>query len=212
MTGLGLFGFVVAHMLGNLQIFLGPQALNVYAHKLESMPELLWPARIGLLTFFVAHIYFAITLNQENRAARPVRYVYEDTLEATYASRRMVMSGLLVLAFVIYHLLHFTFRVVHVKSLPLVTLPGGVEGRDVYSMVVLGFRVWYISLAYLVAQFFLGLHLSHGMTSVFQTLGLSNRRWRGLWTKVGPALALIIVAGNMSIPAAVLAGLVKTSS
>lgn len=209
-TGILLFGFVVVHMLGNLQIFLGPDAINSYAHKLEELGPLLWMARFGLLAVFVAHIGCSISLARDNAAARPIAYHFPNTVQASYASLTMLYTGLLILAFVVYHLLHFTFRWVHYSG-PLMTRLGhsGIEVRDVYSMVVLGFQVWYISLAYMIAQVILGAHLSHGMTSVFQTLGLNSPKYWPVIAWIGPVAAGVIVLGNVSMPAAVLAGFVQ---
>lgn len=209
-TGLLLFGFVVAHMLGNLQIFFGPETINAYGAKLREMPGLLWTARIGLLVVFVAHIGVGIRLNRENRAARPQRYQYEGTVRATYASRTMLLTGMVVLLFVLYHLAHFTL---HLTGLPdqefVEELGDGTTRHHVYNMVVAGFSIWYVSGLYIVAQLFLGMHLSHGVSSLFQTLGLNNKRTEKFMGRLGKVAAIVIVAGNTSIPLAVLAGLIQ---
>ncbi len=108
LSGCALFLFVIAHLLGNLQIFLGPEALNRYGHFLQTTPELLWPARLGLMALVVVHIVCAVKLTAENRAARPVPYAQHEIVAASYASRTMMMSGLILAAFIVYHLLHFT--------------------------------------------------------------------------------------------------------
>lgn len=203
-TGVLLFGFVVGHMLGNLQIFIGPEAINAYAHKLKSMPGLLWPARIGLLVVVTLHIYYAIKLNMENRQARPVAYGYEQTVQATYGSLHMVMTGMMILLFIIYHLLQFTFLALPPGDVGMTTLADGHEAYDVYKMVVLGFSNKGISAVYIVAQILLAIHLSHGMTSIFQTVGLFSPRRPNRFIYVGPACGLIIAIGNISIPLAVL--------
>jgi succinate dehydrogenase / fumarate reductase cytochrome b subunit len=216
-TGAGLIGFVIAHMLGNLQIFLGRQALNDYAHHLEEVPTLLWIARAGLLILFIVHIVFGVRLWTLSRRARPVRYVHEDTVQASWASRHMLLTGLVILAFVIYHLLHFTFGVTdpeHFKRNPAVTMyhpvadPAANPEYDVAAMVVGGFdrEHWYISLAYVVAMVILGLHLWHGAGSWLQSLGLKNKRTMRLIDGLGAAVAVLIVIGNCSIPLAILAG------
>src|SRR5688572_22999491 len=110
-TGCALFGFVIGHLLGNLQIFLGPEPLNRYGHFLQTTPELIWPARVGLIVLVVLHIAAAVKLTAENRAARPIAYADYDVVAASYASRTMMMSGLIVFVFVIYHLLHFTIQI-----------------------------------------------------------------------------------------------------
>jgi succinate dehydrogenase / fumarate reductase, cytochrome b subunit len=204
-------------MLGNLQIFLGRQALNDYAHHLEEIPTLLWVARGGLLIIFLVHIVFGVRLWTLSRRARPVRYVYEDTVQASWASRNMLLTGLVILAFVIYHLLHFTLGVTdpanfkrNTTQMPMFKAvdPAASPEYDVAAMVVGGFdrEHWYISLAYVVAMVFLGLHLWHGAGSWLQSLGLKNKRTRRLIDGVGAAVAVLIVIGNCSIPLAILVG------
>jgi succinate dehydrogenase / fumarate reductase cytochrome b subunit len=218
-TGLGLMGFVLGHMLGNLQIFLGKQALNDYAHHLEEIPTLLWAARAGLLSIFVIHILLGIRLWLWNRRARPYRYVYEDTVQATWASRNMLLTGVVILLFVIYHLLHFTLGVTdwqnfkrNTAAVPKYVAPHEAQDPvaspeyDVAAMVVGGFAQWPIALLYVAAQLVLGLHLWHGAGSWLQTLGLNGRRWLRLVRYLGVAFALFIVVGNCSIPLAILLG------
>jgi succinate dehydrogenase / fumarate reductase cytochrome b subunit len=220
LTGLALTGFVIIHMAGNLLLFKGRDALNSYALALKDLGGLLWALRLGLLALFVLHIWLAIRLTARNRAARPVGYVYEDTVQATWASRTMIYSGLLILAFVVFHLLHYTFGLV------VATAPDGTNfldlsesltetsprdpGRrhDVYAMTVYGFRNVAVSVAYVVAQLVLGLHLYHGIASTFQSLGWNNTRWNPLLTAAGRAVAILIVAGNVSMPLAVMTGFV----
>lgn len=217
-TGLILVGFLFGHLLGNLLIFKGKDALNSYAQKLRDMGALLWVARIGLLVVLAIHIRMAVRLNLRNRAARPTPYRFKDTVQATLASRTMVLTGLVILAFVIYHLAHFTFH--FVQSTPqghsFSTLhepywDNGVvkERHDVHAMVIAGFsNAWVVS-AYVVAQLFLGMHLSHGIASTMQTLGWSSPRTWPVIRCVGWAATAIIVLGNISIPTAVLLGLVR---
>jgi succinate dehydrogenase / fumarate reductase cytochrome b subunit len=209
LTGFGLFVFVIGHMLGNLQVFLGRAALNGYAEKLHSLPALLWGVRGGLLAIFVVHVLVALRLARGNREARPIGYMKEDTVAASYASRTMVLSGLVVAVFILYHLAHFTFRVVHLPNRAFVEhLSAGHQRFDVYAMVVLGFRSWLVSGLYIAAQIVLGMHLSHGVSSLLQTLGLNCPRCAYAVEKVGLSSAAIIVAGNVAIPLAVLTGLV----
>lgn len=208
-TGLILFGFVIVHMLGNLQIFLGPEALNSYAHKLKSMPPLVWTVRLTLLAAVIIHLAMAIRLTLQNRAARPVDYIVKDYVRATPASRTMFLTGLVILAFIIYHLAHFTLLMVHQPSGPgTAKLASGEVVPDVYGMVVYGFSHWAVAGSYIVAQVMLGVHLSHGASSMFQTLGLNARRYRKLVESIGPASAAVIVVGNCSMPIAVLLGLI----
>lgn len=205
-TGVFLFGFVVAHMLGNLQIFLGPEALNEYAEHLQNLPALLWPARIFLLGVLTLHVSVSISLAIDNRRARSIPYACGATVQASYASRTMVMSGLIVLAFLVYHLLNFTFGVTHPQFFSLVDENGR---RDVYSMVVLSFREPVVSGAYVAAMGLLCLHLSHGLSSLFQSLGLANEKIMPLLKRVGAAIAVLVFIGNCSIPAAAYFGVLK---
>jgi succinate dehydrogenase cytochrome b subunit len=207
-TGLLLIAFVLAHMAGNLLIFAGREALNGYAHALEDKAPLLWTARIVLLAIFVLHIVLGIRLTRDNMRARPVRYVCEGTLQANWASRHMLLTGLVILAFVIYHLLHFTFGVADPSNFKYRIPLDPNRYRDVSGMVVGGFRQPVVTLAYIVAMTFLALHLYHGATSWFQSLGLNGRGYDKVINWVGPVLALIVLIGNCSIPLAILAGYV----
>jgi succinate dehydrogenase / fumarate reductase cytochrome b subunit len=223
LTGLGLIGFVLAHMFGNLLIFAGRDALNAYAEGLKAKPALLWSARTGLLAIFLLHLFLAFRLWQINRSARPIRYVHEDTVQASWASRNMVLTGLVLLAFILYHLAHFTFgvvakadevgptgEVIRTDYLDLRDLHDPKEPRqDVYRMVVSGFQSPWITLTYVTAMVFLCLHLWHGGSSWFQSLGLNHPQYNPVIFKVGPVLALIVFIGNCSIPLAVLIGAIK---
>ena len=211
-TGLVLLLFVIGHMAGNLQIFLGKDALNGYAHHLEELPMLLWTARVVLLVVFVLHIFMGVRLWRLNRRARPIRYAVDDTVQASWASRHMLLTGLVILAFVIYHLLHFTLGVTdptHFKrDVPMYRPidPALQPQYDVAAMVVGGFAQWPVSLGYAIAQVILGFHLWHGAGSWLQSLGFNNRRWQRVIHGVGAAVAVLIVVGNCAIPLAILAG------
>lgn len=205
-TGLLLVGFVVAHMLGNLQIFMGQEQLNWYAHKLQSTPLLLWPARFFLLAVVVLHIFFSIQLAIENKKARPISYAVKDTVQASLASRTMVVSGILLTFFIIYHLLHFTFGLTHPEIFHLVDAKGR---HDVYAISVLSFQNWLLSGAYVVAMFFLCFHLSHGLASFPQSLGLNNDKYQPCLKRMAKAVSAIIFIGNSSIPLSVFFGFVK---
>jgi len=211
-TGLALLGFVIAHMLGNLQIFLGPDALNGYARSLKDLGPLLWVMRLGLLVVFVVHAVLAVRIAAENRAARPRRYVHAGRIQATTASRTMVVTGLMILLFVLYHLAHFTLGLTHPEHFAqeeiVPALGGEVARHDVYSMVVLGFQSPLVSGLYIAAMALLALHLSHAVASVFQTLGWNHPRRETLVRRAGAGLAWLIFLGNTSIPVAVLTGLV----
>jgi succinate dehydrogenase / fumarate reductase, cytochrome b subunit len=205
-TGSGLLLFVIVHLLGNLQIYLGPEALNAYAYKLKSLPLLLWSARLGLLAIFILHLGLAIRLKLRNRMARPERYVIDHSVETTLASRTMFSSGLAILTFVVYHLLHFTLGVTEPR---IHRLEDGAGRHDVYSMVVLGFQNVYVSAAYIVAMIFLALHLSHASSSIFQTFGATGSGNRKHLYVAGQCLALAILLGNASIPVAVMLGFLE---
>jgi len=198
-TGGILFAFVLLHMVGNLQVFLGREQLNSYARLLRVEPLLLWAARLVLLACVGVHIVAAVQLTLHDWSMRPVGYARRRYRSATYAARTMVWSGPIIAAFVIYHLLHFTFGTLH---------PSFVAD-DVYHNVVAGFSVWYVSAFYVLAQLLLGLHLYHGMWSLFQTLGVSHASHDAMRRTFASAVAFLIVAGNCSIPVAVLAGLVR---
>ncbi|MBI2947381.1 MAG: succinate dehydrogenase cytochrome b subunit [Verrucomicrobia bacterium] len=209
-SGFLLFGFVIVHMVGNLQIFLGPKPLNRYAHFLQSTPELLWPARIGLLTLVGLHIWSAVRLSAENKAARPLAYAGNPApVAASYASRTMLMSGVIVAAFILYHLLHFTVQT------PSVNLTGHdfktlldsqTNHRDVFRMMVIGYSNAWVSGFYVLAMALLCLHLSHGVSAMFQSVGLRNERSEKWIDRAARAAAAIIFIGNSSIPIAVLLG------
>ena len=211
LTGAGLFAFVVGHLVGNLQIFLGPEAINRYGHFLQSNLELIWPARIGLLALVAIHVWTAVKLSAENKAARPVDYANAPVpAAASYASRTMLMSGLIVAAFIIYHLLHYTVQVpaINFVSDPAVkdftALYDAHERHDVYRMMVTGFQQPVVSLFYIIAMGLLCLHLSHGVSAMFQSLGLKNKTWEPVIERFACGVALVIFLGYASIPSAVL--------
>lgn len=208
-TGLMLFGFVVMHLLGNLQLLQGPDKINAYAKWLHDLGPLLWVARIGLLVVFVLHVATAIRLSRANKAARPVAYKRPNTVQASMASRSMVLSGLSLLVFVIYHLLHFTFGVTNPSHHELKAK--AAEGHDVYSMVTASFGNPAIAIAYAAFQIVLFLHLSHGMQSLAQTLGLQHARYTPMIKTVSFVLALAIAGGNALLAMSVQLGLVEAT-
>lgn len=205
-TGLVLFGFVVIHMLGNLQIFLGAEALNKYAAFLQSVTELLWVARAVLLTCLILHLVLAVILTVENRKARPIGYQMKRSVKASFASKTMMLSGSAILFFVIYHLLHYTFGTIHPEYFNLTDAKGH---HDVYAMVVAGFRHLPTSLTYIVAMALLALHLDHGAAVWLQSLGLADDRARPFMDTFGRAVAITIFVGNTSIPIAVMTGVLR---
>ncbi len=197
-TGVILSVFVLGHMIGNLQIYLGPERINAYGRFLHGNLELLWPVRIVLLTAVVLHVLMAWQLTiLNNFKARPVAYLKKSAIASDYASRTMVWSGPIVGAFIIYHLLHFTTGTVH---------PNFVEG-DVYHNVITGFQVPAVALFYIVANILLATHLYHGVWSMFQTLGVSHPRYTPWLKALAKVYGVVIGLGNCSIPLAVLAGL-----
>jgi succinate dehydrogenase cytochrome b subunit len=202
-TGLILFGFVIAHMIGNLQVYLGLEAMDEYAVFLRSLLHGtgLWIARAVLLVAVGLHIWSAWRLTLMNNAARPVGYREVERRESTYASRTMRWSGVILLLFIVYHLLHFTFgaRVVH---------PHFVPGA-VYHNFVTGFQSPLVSGFYILAMLSLGLHLYHGAWSFMQTLGLSHPRYDHLRHAFATLVTVVVVAGNISFPVAVLTGLLR---
>ena len=210
-TGLLLFGFVVAHLLGNLQLLKGADAINNYAKMLHDLGPLLWVARIGLLVVFVLHVATAIRLSRANKAARPVAYAKGATMQATMASRSMVLSGLTVGAFLVYHLAHFTFGAVHgaraAKALEVANAPW--NGHNVHAMVTGSFADPLVVTLYVAAQVVLFLHLSHGVQSLAQTLGFHHGRYTPMVRSLSVVLALAIAGGNGFLALSVLLGIVK---
>jgi succinate dehydrogenase / fumarate reductase, cytochrome b subunit len=203
LTGVALLGFVTGHMLGNLQIFLGQEAINKYAAALQSLGELLWAIRFGLLAVVVAHIWFTIQLTRENRAARPVKYAVGGYQASTRASRTMIVSGLILLCFIVFHLLHYTAHKVDPSFADL----HDAKGRhDVYRMMILGFKNIWASAFYLVGVFLLCQHMSHGIVSCAQTLGVKTKNLASFWAKIAPLWAWGVFLGYAAIPIAVLAG------
>lgn len=198
LSGLILFAYVVGHMVGNLQIFLGWQKINDYAAFLRGSPFLLWGVRVVLFAAVVVHIYTAASLAVQSRSARPVPYRIEGQRHPNIAARTMLLSGLVVAAFIVYHLLHLTTGTLHPNFVPL----------DPYDNVVNGFRVIPVAIAYIVAVALLGLHLLHGAWSMFQSVGIAHPRYSPMLKKLAVAVSILLVAGFASIPLAVLTGLV----
>lgn len=202
-TGIALVAFVIGHLLGNFTFFLGPDAINSYGAKLHSLGPILWVIRIGLLGILVAHIYFTMKLWQENKAARPQKYIASNPVGTTVFARTMRLSGLIVLAFVIFHLAHFTVRVVDPSYATMQTMLDGQKVHDVYKMVVAGFSSGPMVFIYIVGLFLLTFHLSHGISSLFQTFGITNRRVRQNYEISGRILAWALYFGYISIPVSI---------
>jgi len=200
-TGVILFAFVVGHMLGNLQIYEGAAKINAYGRFLKSIPELLWGVRGVLLLAVCLHIWATIGLAVRNNQARPKGYARTKSVASSYASRTMYWSGPILFCFIVYHLLHFTAGIVH---------PGSdfVEG-DVYHNMVTSFSVWYVSAWYILSMILLGLHIRHGAWGFLQSLGFNHPRHSPVIKRLAAVIAFLLVAGFISIPISVMAGLVK---
>lgn len=198
-TGLLLFGFVCAHMLGNLQLYLGAEKLNHYAHLIQSNQPLVWTFRAVMLLLVGTHVLTAVQLWLRNRRSRPVKYRVFNPPAVDYAARTMVWSGPIILAFLLYHIGHFTVGCVHHDF---------IRG-DVYHNVVSAFQVWWVAGFYIVANLMLAIHLYHGLWSLFQTFGWDHPRFGHLRRWIAIAFAFVIGAGNISMPLAVLTGVVR---
>jgi len=201
LTGLVLVGFVLGHMSGNLLYFKGPEALDAYAKWLHDLGPLLWAARIVLLVSVVIHIWVGISLAADNRAARAGGPEVAATRRASLGSRTMPYTGVVILGFLVFHLLHFTLRKVALDP----EVVARAEQGGVHQMLVAGFASVPVSAFYVVAMALLCLHLSHGVSSLFQTLGLRNERWRGPLDLAAAAYGWVIFLGFAAIPVHVLA-------
>jgi succinate dehydrogenase / fumarate reductase cytochrome b subunit len=200
-TGVILLVFVIGHMLGNLQIFEGREKLNDYGRFLHGVPEILWTVRTVLIVSVVLHIWASVELAVRKTQARPIGYITRENVASSYASRTMYWSGPILLAFVIFHLLHLTAGAIH---------PGGdFVPADVYHNVLAGFQVWYVSAWYIFSMVLLGFHIRHGAWSMFQSVGINHPRHTPILKKIALALAVIIVLGYSSIPVSILLGLVR---
>ena len=205
-TGLILVGFVVGHLLGNLTVYLGPDWINAYAQHLRELGPFLWLARIALLAAVGLHIGSSVVLTLENRSARPIGYGKYTPEGTSFAARTMAVSGGLLFFYIVYHLLHFTFRVTH----PEISHHLDAAGRhDVYNMVVLSFQNIYISTLYIVAMIFLCAHLEHGISSMFQSLGLVNEKHVPLLGWISRAFSVLLFIGYASIPFSIYMGWIK---
>ncbi len=209
LTGIVLIGFVFVHMAGNLQILAGQEHINKYAHNLQSLPWfVLWGSRIFLLFCVLLHAWTAYALISENRKARPRPNEVEVTKKAGWSSLYMGLTGTILLAFIVFHLLHFTIRLVFPEYGEFKTSigsPDDSEIHDVYKMVLAGFRLKAVSIFYVVSMFLLCRHLSHGVSSVFQTLGIRSESWRARLEIASEAYAWVIFVGFSIVPIAVLA-------
>jgi succinate dehydrogenase / fumarate reductase, cytochrome b subunit len=196
-TGLVMFGFVVGHLAGNLQIFGGREMLNDYARYLHEATPLLWGTRIVLLISVVLHFLFTVQLAAQNRASRPVKYEMHKPIQASPPSRFMIWSGVFLLLYIVYHLMHFTTGTLHPEFDP----------TDIYANVVIGFSSAPVTIVYILAMVSLGFHLNHGVYSMFQTLGLNHPRYNGWRRCLAMAAGWLIPIGYITIPVAVLLGI-----
>ena len=198
-SGLILFGFLAGHLAGNLQVFLGAEVFNHYAATLKSLPALLWGTRITLLVMVVLHVWSAASLWSRKRGARPVAYIKKKSIASTYASRVMYMSGPILAAFIIYHLLHFTVGA------------GGTsfEEGKAYENLVAGFKVWYIAVFYILSMALLCLHLYHGIWSMAQTLGFHHPKYTPKLRQLSKLIAVAFFLGFSSIPLGVQTRIIK---
>jgi len=202
-TGLFMVLFVVTHLLGNTTIFAGPDGINAYAEKLQGLGPFVWVSRIFMGAMLCLHVIFAVLLTLENRAANPGKYAVKKMLKTTFAGETMIWTGLLLLAFIVYHLLQFTVRIT-----PDVVLGNDAKNRfDVFTMVFSSFRITPIALIYVAAMVTLFLHLSHGIQSIFQTFGLNNEKTMPQFGALGKLLSVIFLVGYSAIPVLILAGI-----
>jgi succinate dehydrogenase / fumarate reductase cytochrome b subunit len=208
LTGILLVGFILEHMIGNLLIFAGPEALNEYAYGLKHLFHGIpvWLARGGLLLAALLHILRGLSLAAQNRRARPVKYAVYKPVRSSFYARWMASTGTLLLVFIIFHLLHFTLGVITPE-----TFNGhdALGHHDVFRMVVLGFQNPALAISYMVAMAILCMHLAHGASSLFQSLGLRHPKYDPILDKVGPVVGLTVFIGNTAMPVAVLVGLIK---
>ena len=200
-TGLLLVGFVTGHVAGNLLVFKGPDALNAYGAFLKSSAAVLWTVRLTLLAAVGLHVWAALTLIRLNRDSRPVAYAKQIPQSSTIAARLMRVGGIFLLAFIVFHLLHFTTGTIH---------PGyAFSHTDVYGNVVSSFQVPWVAFVYILAMVALLGHLSHGIWSFFQTMGWSHLRFNPVWRVFATVLALIVSLGFIAIPSAILGGMLR---
>jgi succinate dehydrogenase / fumarate reductase cytochrome b subunit len=201
-SGVILFGFVIVHMLGNLQVFLGPEVYNHYAETVKGNAALLWGARSVLLVALVTHVALVIQLYRRSLTARPIGYRVKKNIATTYAAATMKYSGPALLLYILFHLAHFTFpgmALGHYEHSPM----------DVYGNFVNAFQIPWVALLYVTANLLLGMHLYHGGFSLLQSLGLNHPRYNDRAKLGARAFALAVTAGNVAMPLAVLFRIIK---
>jgi len=205
-TGLLMVLFVVGHLLGNLSIFAGANGINTYAEKLHGLPVVVWATRVVMLAAVLFHLVISIQITLENNQATPSKYAVDRSLRATFAGKNMIWTGLLLGAFIVFHLFHFTIR--SIPGMEIVQVQE-ISGRfDVFAMVAGAFGKAFTAVVYVVAMVSLFLHLSHGVQSTFQSLGLNNPKTMPGFVKFGTVLSVIFLLGYGSIPVAIFFGLI----
>ena len=209
LTGLLLIGFVIAHMAGNLQVFIGATRMNAYASFLKGLGEFLWLARLILFAALVLHVLMAWQLTQITRKARPIDYDKRDPQVSTVASRTMRWGGLLLLVFIVFHILHFTTGTVYPAASTPDTMYPAFSRTDVYGNIIGAFRTPWVVAFYIVAMLFLMLHLFHGAWSSVRTLGLTRPSNHPLHRRVATVIALVVWLGFSVIPVAVFLGVIR---
>ena len=205
-TGLLMVLFVVGHMLGNWSIFAGANGINTYAEKLHGLPVVVWATRVVMLAAVLFHLVISIQITLENNQATPSKYAVDRSLRATFAGKNMIWTGLLLGAFIVFHLFHFTIR--SIPGMEIVQVQE-ISGRfDVFAMVAGAFGKAFTAVVYVVAMVSLFLHLSHGVQSTFQSMGLNNPKTMPGFVKFGTVLSVIFLLGYGSIPVAIFFGLI----
>ena len=196
-TGMMLVAFICIHLLGNLSLFAGADAINTYAAKLHSLGPVVWIFRLVMLGIFSVHVMFGVILTVENYMARPEAYMQKVNEEASFMGRSMIVTGCVLLAFIVYHLLHFTGHVVGVENVE--TLVDSAGRFDVYTMVVQSFNNVAIALIYLIGMVCLFMHLAHGIGSFFQTLGLTNDSTFSAVGMLGKVVSIVLLVGYVAV-------------
>lgn len=208
-TGLCLVGFVSVHLIGNLSVFAGPDGINAYAEHLHALGPLVWVFRLIMLGLFAVHITFGVQLYLENRAATPDSYAVQKSLVTTFSAKTMVFTGLIVLAFLLYHLLHFTVQITNPDISAHNLALDAANRLDVFTMVTKSFHNAFIVLVYIAAMIALTLHIFHGISSWVQTLGLSTGTSQDKVTAIGKLVAIAYGLAYIAIPLLLLARIVK---
>jgi len=201
-TGVVLFGYVIGHLLGNLQVYLGQERMDGYAVFLHSMPGLLWAVRALLVACVVAHIVASLQLTRLKQEARPTRYVKKEAIASSYASRTMMWSGPIIAAFVIFHILDLTTGTANTQQF---------RELHAYENLVYSFRRIPVAMAYIFCMTLLSMHLHHGLWSMFQSLGFNHPRYTPLLKRAAAWVSILLAAGFISIPIAVLTGIVGSN-